>query len=151
VSGSAGLDKVLSGFKGEPTGLIPVLQAVQRRLGYLPKDALRRVARHCRVPESTVFGVASFYQQFHLTRQGRHNIKVCLGTGCHILGGARVMHAIRKTLGIEPGETTPDYKFTLERIACFGACALAPVIMVDGKVYGNMDSAKAVRLIGKLK
>jgi NADH-quinone oxidoreductase subunit E len=151
VSASASLDKVLSDFKGEPTGLIPVLQAVQRRLGYLPKDALRRVARHCRVPESTVFGVASFYQQFHLSRQGRHSIKVCLGTGCHVRGGARVMSAIQKKLGIEPGETTPDYKFTLEKVACFGACALSPVIMVDGKIYGNMTSAKASKLIGKLK
>ena len=131
--------------------MIPALQAVQGRLGYLPRHALERVAQHCRVPESTVFGVASFYQQFHLARQGKHNIKVCQGTGCHIRGGARLMRAIERKLGIKPGATTPDHKFSLERVACFGACALAPVIMVNGKVYGHMDPAKAVKLIGKLK
>ena len=148
---SKALTKALSRFKRDPAELIPALQAVQGRLGYLPRHALERVAQHCRVPESTVFGVASFYQQFHLTRQGRHSIKVCLGTGCHILGGAHVMQAIQRELGIRPGETTSDYKFTLERIACFGACALAPVIMVDGKVYGHMTAAKASKLIGKLR
>lgn len=147
----AALDKALSGFKGEPAELIPVLQAVQKRLGYLPKDALQRVAQHCHVPESTVYGVASFYEQFHLTRQGKHNIKVCRGTACHIRGSARILRTIQKKLGIKPGETTPDYTFTLERVACFGACALSPVMMVNGRIHGNMTPAKALKLIRKLK
>ena len=116
----AALDKALSGFKGEPAELIPVLQAVQKRLGYLP-------------------------------RQGKHNIKVCRGTACHIRGSARILRAIQKKLGIKPGETTPDYTFTLERVACFGACALSPVMMVNGRIHGNMTPAKALKLIRKLK
>ena len=145
------LDKVLSGFEREPAELIPALQAVQKRLGYLPHEALQRVAQHCRLPLSTVHGVASFYEQFHLTRQGRHNIKVCRGTACHIRGSARILRAVQNKLGIKPGETTPDYRFTLERVACFGACALSPVVMVNGKVHGNMTPAKALKLIRKLK
>ena len=145
------IDKVLSRFQGEPSELIPVLQAVQKRVGYLPKDALQRVAQHCRVPESTVFGVASFYEQFHLTRQGEHQIRICEGTGCYIKGSARLADAVQRELGIGSGETTPDGKFTLERVACFGACALSPVVMIDGKVSGHMTPAKVLKLIEKLR
>ena len=145
------IDKVLSRFQGEPSELIPVLQAVQKRVGYLPKDALQRVAQHCRVPESTVFGVASFYEQFHLTRQGEHQIRICEGTGCYIQGSARLADAVQRELGIGSGETTPDGKFTLERVACFGACALSPVVMIDGKVSGHMTPAKVLKLIEKLR
>ena len=147
----ATLDKILSGFRNEPAELIPALQATQDRLGYLPTGALRRVAEHCRVPESTVFGVASFYEQFYLSRQGKHKIKVCEGTGCHVRGSARVMQAIEKELGIKPGGTTPDYRFTLERITCFGACALAPIVMINGRIYGKITPPKVLKLIGKLK
>ena len=145
------LDKVLSGFNGEPSELIPVLQAVQKRLGWLPQKAISRVAQHCGVPESTVFGVASFYEQFHLTRQGKHNVKVCCGTGCHVRGSARIMQALERQLGIGAGETTPDYRFTLERVACFGACALSPVVVLDGKIYGKVTPPEVLKLVGRLK
>jgi NADH-quinone oxidoreductase E subunit len=144
------LDNVLSQFKNDRSALVPALQAVQGRLGYLPKEAIRGVARHCRVPESTVFGVATFYEQFHLTRQGKHKIKVCEGTGCHIQGSVRLAETVRRKLGIQAGETTPDYKFTLERVACFGACALSPAIMIDGKISGRMTPAKVLKLIEEL-
>ena len=144
------LDKVLAHFKNDRSALVPALQAVQARLGYLPKEAIRRVARRCRVPESTVFGVATFYEQFHLTRQGKHKIKVCEGTGCHIQGSVRLAETVRRKLGIQAGETTPDYKFTLERVACFGACALSPAIMIDGKISGRMTPAKVLKLIEEL-
>ena len=147
----ATIDKVLSRFQGEPSELIPALQAVEKSVGYLPKDALQRVAQHCRVPESTVFGVASFYEQFHLTRQGEHQIRICEGTGCYIQGSARLADAVQRELGIGSGETTPDGKFTLERVACFGACALSPVVMIDGKVSGHMTPAKVLKLIEKLR
>ena len=145
------LDRTLPRFGREPGQLIPALQAVQDKVGYLPGEALRRVAQHCRVPESTVFGVASFYEQFHLTRQGEHQIRICEGTGCHIQGSVRLADALQRELGVGPGETTPDGKFTLERVACFGACALSPVVMIDGKVSGNMTPAKVLKLIEKLK
>jgi NADH-quinone oxidoreductase subunit E len=145
-------DQVLSRFEvGERRSLIPALQAVQAQVGYLPKEALRRVAKHLEVPESTVFGVASFYEQFHLTRQGEHQIRICEGTGCYIQGSARLADAVQRELGIGPGETTPDGKFTLERVACFGACALSPVVMIDGKVSGNMTPTKVLNLIEKLR
>ena len=145
------VDKVLSRFKGERAELIPALQAVQKRIGYLPEHALRRVARHFRVPESTVFGVASFYEQFHLERQGRHNVKVCCGTACHIRGSSDILRAIENELRIKPGQTTPDYKLTLERVACFGGCALSPAVMIDGKLYGHMTPATTLKALGKLK
>jgi len=145
------LNKVLAGFENDQSALVPALQAAQSRLGYLPKETIQEVARHCRVPESTVFGVATFYEQFHLTRQGKHNIKVCRGTACHARGSARIMKAVQKKLGIRPGETTPDYKFSLERVACFGACALSPVVMIDGRIFGKMTPAKVLKLIEKLK
>jgi NADH-quinone oxidoreductase subunit E len=131
--------------------LIPALQAVQRRLGYLPQEALRRVAQHCQMPESTVFGVASFYAQFRLKRQGRHSVKICQGTCCHIRGGMQILEAIQRELGIRPGETTADHRFSLQGGACFGACASAPAMMVDGRVYGTMTPSKALKLVRKLK
>jgi len=147
---SARVDTVLARFKGQPSEVIPALQAVQNRVGYLPPEALRRVAEFFGVPESTVYGVASFYEQFHLTRQGKHKIKVCEGTGCHIQGSARLAEALYRKLGIQAGETTPDYKFTLERVACFGACALSPAVMIDGKISGRMTPAKVLKLIEEL-
>lgn len=146
----ASVDEILCDFKGGPDELIPALQAVQNRLGWLSGTTIRRLADHFRLPESTVFGVASFYEQFYLTRQGKHKIRVCQGTSCHIRGGTRVLRAIEKKLGIRSGETTPDYQFTLERVACFGACALSPVIVIDGTIYGGMTPTKALKLIEKL-
>ncbi len=145
------VERVLADFKRSPSELIPALQAMQRHFGYLPEEALRRVAQHCQMPESTVFGVASFYEQFHLQRQGKHSVRVCQGTGCHIRGSMRIMKALQKELGIAAGETTGDYLFSLERVACFGACALSPVMMVDGRVYGKMSPSKALKLVRKLK
>ena len=140
-------DSVLSSFAGKEHELIPILQRVQAELGYLPGEAMAEIARFTGVPESRVYGVASFYAQFYLERQGRHKIKVCRGTACHVRGSARIMSALGEKLGIAPGETTPDYRFTLERVACFGSCALAPVVVVDDKVYGRMTPEKAVKLL----
>ncbi len=144
-------DTVFSSFKGETHELIPVLQKVQNELGYLPPHAMKEIAGFTGVPESRVYGVASFYAQFHLERQGRHKIKVCRGTACHVRGSARIMSALGEKLGIGVGETTPDYAFTLERVACFGSCALAPVVVVDDKVYGRMTPEKTVKLLDDLE
>ncbi len=145
------IDSVLEGLGREVSGMIPALQAVQEKVGYLPPEAFGKVARHFNVPESTVFGVATFYAQFYLERQGRHKIKVCRGTACHVRGSAIILTKIEERLGIESGETTPDYAFTLERVACFGSCALAPVVVVDDKVYGRMTPEKTVELIEGLE
>ena len=145
------IDSVLAEFGRDRSELIPALQAVQGKLGYLLPETFKRAGLHFNVPESTVYGVATFYAQFHLTRQGKHNIKVCRGTACHVRGSARIMSAVRKRLGIGPGETTPDYMFALERVACFGSCALAPVVVVDGKVHGRMTPEKALRIVEPLE
>jgi NADH-quinone oxidoreductase subunit E len=131
--------------------LIPILQDVQKVLGYVPREAMREIARFLNLPESTVYGVVTFYAQFYLTRQGKHRIKVCRGTACHVRGSARIMEVVKKKLGIKPGETTPDYRFSLERVACFGSCALAPVMVVDGKVHGRMTPQKAEKILDQMR
>lgn len=141
---------VLGRYRGERDELIPILQDIQDVFGYLPSDAMREAARFLRVPEAVVYGVATYYAQFYLTRQGKHKIKICQGTACHVRGARRIMDAVTRKLGIGPGETTPDYRFSLERVACFGSCALAPVVVVNGKVNGRMTPRKALELLEKL-
>ncbi len=143
-------DEALAGCGGDQSGLIPALQAVQEKVGYLPPVSFEKVAAHFNVPESTIYGVATFYAQFHLTPQGRHRIKVCCGTACHVRGSGGIMSAVCRRLGIEPGETTSDLDFSLERVACFGSCALAPVVVADGKVHGRMTPEKTLKLVKSL-
>lgn len=145
----------MSEARGRTWGkLIPLLQKAQARQGYLPREALRQIARELRIPESKVYGVATFYAQFKLTHQGRHSLKVCQGTACHVKGAPRLLRTVETELGIKPGETTQDFRFSLERVACFGSCALAPVIVLDERVYGKMTTQKAKELLnryGKLR
>ena len=145
------LQGVLGKYGGQPHELIPILQDAQDVLGYLPREALAEIARFLNLPESTVYGVVTFYAQFYLTRQGKHKIKICQGTACHVRGGKRIMEAVKKKLGIGPGETTEDYRFSLERVACFGSCALAPVMVVDGKVHGRMTRQEAEKILEELE
>ena len=142
---------LLQGFRGEPSELIPILQEIQERFGYILRDAMRETARFLNMPEAGVYGVATFYAQFNLTPQGKHRIKVCLGTACHVRGGTAIVEALSRKLGIRPGETTPDLEFSVERVACFGSCALAPVVVMDGKVHGRMTPQKTVKLLESLR
>lgn len=143
----AELAKILAPYAGQKGALIPVLQKVQGRYGYLPQELLTDVAKFCRVSVNEVFGVASFYAQFHFVRPGEHTVKVCLGTACHVRGGENIMKMVCQEIGVRPGETTPDYKFTLERVGCLGCCALAPVVVVDDKVYSKMNPAKVIDVL----
>ena len=143
----AKLQEIFDRYEGERGDLIPVLQGVQDAVGYIPREAMSATARFLGVPEAVVHGVTTFYAQFNLTRQGRRRVKVCLGTACHVRGGARILEAIGQKLGIQPGETTEDFEFSVERVACFGSCALSPVVMIDGKVHGRMTPQKAVDLL----
>lgn len=118
--------------------LIPVLQTAQAHYGYLPAPVLEAVARRLDVPLSTVYGVVTFYAQFHLTPRGRHTIRACQGTACHVKGSKAVLNAVQRTLGVKPGETTDDLRFTLETVACLGACFLAPTMLVDDQYFGNL-------------
>jgi len=143
------LSSILAPYRGQRGALIPVLQKVQEEIGYLPEEAVSEIAYFLGVSESEVYGVASFYAQFRFIRQGEHAVKVCQGTACHVRGGRRILETVERELGIQPGETTEDYKFSLERVACFGSCALAPVMVVDKTVYGRMTTAKARKTLAE--
>jgi len=136
------IEHIFSRFKGEREELIPILQTVQEIFGYLPEDVLKEVARFTSVAESRVYGTATFYAQFHFARRGKHNIKVCCGTACHVRGAAPLLEALERELGIECGATTSDFEYNLERVACIGSCALAPVVMVDDTVFGLMETKR---------
>lgn len=133
---------VLSSFAGRRSELIAILQEVQARFGFLPEDAMLRIASFLSVPESKVYSVASFYTQFRLTPIGRNLIRVCRGITCHINGAPKTLEAIEGALGIKAGETSSDLEYTLETVACFGCCALAPVIKVNEDVHGKLTSEK---------
>ncbi|HEY33563.1 MAG TPA: NADH-quinone oxidoreductase subunit NuoE [Dehalococcoidia bacterium] len=141
------LSPILEGHRGHRESLIPVLQKVQGELGYLPEEAVSEIAHFLGLASSDIFGVASFYSQFRFERQGEHTVKVCQGTACHVRGAKRIMEAVAQELGVRPGGTTEDYKFSLERVACFGSCALAPVMVVDDQVYGRMTIPKAKQVL----
>ena len=122
--------------------LIPILQKVQERLGYLPREAMREIADFLKIPEIDVYGVVTFYNQFRLNPPGRHSIRVCLGTACHMKGGYITMDAWRRRLKIEPRQTTPDREFDLDTVACVGCCTMAPVTVVDDKPEGKVEPTK---------
>jgi NADH:ubiquinone oxidoreductase subunit E len=145
------LDNVLAGYGQGRDNLIPILQDVQERAGYLSEQAVRQVAGHLGLSENDVYGVATFYAQFRFHPPGRHQIKVCQGTACHVRGGGMVLDAVVRKIGIEPGQTSADRKFSLERVACFGSCALPPVVVVDDKVHGRMTARKTEKLLEELE
>jgi len=143
------VDKVLAAYPREKAGLIPILQEVQQALGYLPESALTRIAKYVRTPECVVYGVATFYAQFQLKPRGRNIVRVCRGTGCYVKGAPRIIEEMEKLLGIKEGGTTPDMEYTLETVACFGSCALAPVMVVNDQVYGRVTAEKAREILGR--
>ena len=143
------LNEILSSYEGRGDELIPILQQVQQVFGYLPEPAMKKIAKFLKLPESTVFGVGTFYAQFKLVPTGRNVIKVCRGTACHVRGSAQILGEIEKQLGISAGETTPDLEYSLETIACFGSCALAPVVVINSKVHGRMTTPKAREILNK--
>jgi NADH-quinone oxidoreductase subunit E len=143
------LDAVFSSFEGKRDELIPILQAVQERFGYLSREAMFEVARFTGVPESSVYAVATFYAQFRFTPIGRTHVTVCRGTSCHVRGAPRILEAIEKQLGIHEGQTSPDLEYSLETVACIGACGLSPCIMTNKKVEAKMTPKKVAELFPK--
>ena len=142
------LDQVLSKFNRDRDNLIPILQEIQQEFGYLPGEAMQGIAEFLRLSGSTVYSVATFYTQFKLVPSGKRVIRVCRGTACHVRGGARVLREVEKRLGIKPGETTGDWEYTLETVACIGACALAPTMTVDKETHGQMTTKKVAEVFG---
>ena len=141
------LDKIFAGCEGKDSDLIPILQSIQDVLGYLPREAMTETARFLNMAETSVYGVVTFYRQFQLSRPGRHRIKVCQGTACHVRGASEIIKAVTARLGIGPGRTTDDFEFTVESVACFGSCALAPVMVVNDKVYGNVTPERVGEIL----
>ena len=138
---------VKEGLSGRPPDLIPVLQRVQAVHGYLSKDSIRAISRWLKISENEIYGVASFFAQFRFTRPGERTIKVCLGTACHVNGGEQILEVFKRRLGVRPGEATPDGKYQLERVACIGCCALAPVLTIDEAIYGQTSVLKVQELL----
>ncbi|MDP6354642.1 MAG: NAD(P)H-dependent oxidoreductase subunit E [Planctomycetota bacterium] len=132
------------------SNLIGLLQDVQARFGYLPQEALQELSCRTRVPLSRIYGVVSFYEQFYTEPRGRHTVRCCRGTACHVRGGERVISAIEKTLGIEDGETSSDMMFSFDTVACLGACALAPLAVVDGVYHGKVTPRRAEKILSRM-
>jgi NADH-quinone oxidoreductase subunit E len=143
------VDKVLAAFTREKANTIPILQHVQHELGYLPAEALKRIAWYVKVPESNIFSVATFYAQFNLIPRGRNIVRVCRGTACHVKGGARILKEVQNHLGIKPGESTPDMQYALETVACIGACALAPTMTINDETHGEMTARKVAEIFAQ--
>jgi len=129
---------IIEPWKGKKGGLIPILQGVQREFGYLQEDAMEIISRELRIPTAEVYGVATFYAQFHLKPRGRHIIRICRGTACHVRGSLKILERVKEILKIEENGTTDDLRFTLEPVACLGACGLAPVVMINDVTYGRL-------------
>ncbi len=142
------LDELLSHYSGKREELIPILQEAQEQFRYLPLEVMREIAKFLRMPESAVFGVSTFYGQFKLVPSGKRIARVCRGTACHVRGGARILREVERRLGIKQGETTDDWEYTLETVACIGACALAPTMTLDKETHGQMTTKKVAEVLG---
>ncbi|PIE91329.1 MAG: NADH-quinone oxidoreductase subunit NuoE [Acidobacteria bacterium] len=137
--------------RGERDGLIPLLQEVQQREGYVSKNSVVRIGQYLNLPSSKIYGVATFYNQFRFAPLGKYHISVCRGTACHVKGSKNILDILEKSLEMKAGQTSRDGLFSLEVVACIGACGLAPVISVNGEFYANMDEEKIENLLAELK
>ncbi len=142
---------VLEQYKTQRGVVIPVLQRAQELYGWLPKEVLEAISKEMGVPLSQIYGVVTFYSQFYLTRRGRHIIRQCDGTACHVKGAARIVDTAENRLGIKAGETTPDYRATFEVVYCLGSCGLAPVAMIDDQVIGHLVPESMVSILDALE
>ena len=145
----AKVDEILAHYNGVKGALIPVLQEAQGAYGFLPKDIISRIAQTLKIPVSQVYGVVTFYSQFHLNPRGRNIIRVCQGTACHVRGAKAVLKALEDELRIAPGQTTTDERFTLETVACLGACGLAPVLVINDDTHGRLTPETVCKLLDR--
>ncbi len=144
----AALDSILASMPEAGSGdLICLLQQIQTAYGYLPREVLSDMSRRTSIPVSRIYGVATFYEQFHLEPHGKHTIRCCRGTACHVRGAQSISEAIGRVVQVQPGQTTADMKFTFETVACLGTCFLAPVMMVDDDYYGHLTADKIQEIL----
>jgi NADH-quinone oxidoreductase subunit E len=144
------IEKIIRRYEGDTGMLIPMMQDLQADQGYLPPERLRTLAKELGVPLARVYHVATFYSSFRLAPRGQHDVTLCMGTVCYLKGAGKISEAICEEYGIKPGGTTQDRLFTLQAVNCVGACALAPVMIVDGKYYDGMTSESALKIISGL-
>jgi NADH-quinone oxidoreductase subunit E len=147
----AALEAILDRHNHDPANIIAILQDIQAEVNWLPEDDLREICTRLGIPPSKMMSLASFYRAFSLEPRGKHLVHVCLGTACHVRGAVRILGAIERELGIQAGETDARLDFTLETVNCLGACALGPIVVVDDEYHGQMTSAKATRLLQRIK
>ncbi len=133
--------------KGSPEAVIPLLQAAQTEFGYISRETIAEISLATGEPEAQIYGVASFYSQFSFTPSGRHIIRVCTGTACHVAGSGKIVEALSGELGVAPGGTTEDMEYTLHTVACLGCCSLSPVMMIDGETFGKLTPSRAVKVL----
>jgi len=145
------INELIAGRNSDKWALIPLLQKIQKEIGYIPPESARPIARALGLFPAQVQGVISFYSQLYTKPQGRNVVRVCRGTACHVRGGKTILKLVKQHLGIDEGETSPDYEYTLETVACIGVCALAPNIVVGTTNYGHMNPKKVVQLFGNKK
>ncbi|MCP4724408.1 MAG: NADH-quinone oxidoreductase subunit NuoE [bacterium] len=143
--------EIVSLIGSEPENSIPLLQEIQNRHSYLPEDLVEAVACEANLPASRLYGVATFYSQFRFTPQGKHLIRLCKGTACHVAGADKISYIVEQELGIKEGETTDDLLFSFESVACLGCCSLAPVLMIDDEIYGKLTTSKIKKIIKEYK
>jgi NADH-quinone oxidoreductase subunit E len=137
------IDRIIDKYEGEEGILIQLLLDIQQELSWIPKEVAGRISQRLNIPQSQIYRVASFYTAMSLTPRGRHLVSVCMGTACHIRGSPRLLDRVTDILKIQPGETSPDRRFTLNTVNCLGCCALGPVMVVDGKYHGKLAPAEA--------
>jgi NADH-quinone oxidoreductase E subunit len=141
------IDEIINKYAGKNGALIPVLNEIQTKIGFIPVEVQRKVARQLNIPEKEVYGVVTFYSFFSMTPRGKTNIRVCLGTACFVKGGKKIAEKVEKELGISPGETTDDRKYSLQVNRCLGACGIAPVMVVNEKIYQKVKPEEAIEII----
>ena len=147
----AKIDTILKKYEGQKGSLIPILQDTQDLYNYLPRKALEYIAEQTGNPISAIYGVVTFYSQFHLNPRGRNIVRVCQGTACHVRGGKTILETMEKALGVKAGHTTDDARFTLETIACLGACGMAPVMQINGETHGRLTPEIIPEILAKYK
>jgi len=141
------VEEILDRYEGEKGSLIQVLLDLQNEYNWLPPEVLERVSRRLGVPRTYPYRVASFYKALSLTPRGKHQVSVCLGTACHVRGGQTILEKAEQVLGVKPGQTTADARFTLHRVNCLGCCALGPVMVVDGQTHGKVTPARVEEIL----
>jgi len=145
------IDSIIERYHGKESAILAILQDIQAKEKYLPKETLEHLGERLHIPSSKIYRIATFFRAFSLMPRGRHEIIVCLGTACHVRGGQRVIDQFTMELGICSGETTPDRNFTLETVNCLGVCAAGPVVAIDGQYFGKMSSTKVEETLKKFR